>query len=389
MIKNTSNIAKSIRQKTFFLCFSILTLSCVKEPSKIDKKIENGVEVIINHIEPYKIKGEPYTFSLEEELAISQEREDLVKKGMMSMGEFDVDSKGNIYVVGWKNDDNFIFKLDREGNFVISFARRGQGPGELEMPTWPGILGDKIFISDRGKKIVIYDKNGKLLEEKYFKSKVTKGVILENRKYLFYGGMSGYKTNNYALYDLSLFDSEFKKIKDLDVYKLHYRNERFPPFFMWRATNGYIYIINEERGYEFLVYDLEGKLVRKIQKEYHPVPASKEIKKLLMGPYYIETGKRSEYVPNPLPPINFFLSDDEGRLFVMTYEKGENPGEYMYDIFNPEGVFIGRKSLNLPWVGQFFGVKYQTIKNNRLYCYRENDRGFKEMVVYKIKWIYH
>ena len=71
----------------------------------------------------------------------------------------------------------------------------------------------------------------------------------------------------------------------------------------------------------------------------------------------------------------------------MTYEKGENPGEYMYDIFNPEGVFIGRKSLNLRWADLYFGVKYQTIKNDKLYCYREDENGFMEMVVYKMRWV--
>jgi len=107
-----------------------------------------------------------------------------------------------------------------------------------------------------------------------------------------------------------------------------------------------------------------------------------------MGPQYTETSPRSKYVPDPLSPIRFFKVDDDNRLFVMTYEKGKRPGEFMYDIFNPEGVFVGRKNLNLRWADLFFGVKYQAIKNNRLYCYRENHDGYIEMVISKIKWIY-
>ncbi|MBD3195366.1 MAG: 6-bladed beta-propeller [Candidatus Lokiarchaeota archaeon] len=375
--------------KIFVLCFSALALSfCSKDNTKIDKRIENGIEVIQNHIEPYEINGEPYTFALEKELTISQERKDLVDRGMMSMGEFTVDSNGNIYIVGWENKKDLIYKLDSEGNFITSFGQKGQGPGELEMPTWPGISGNKFYISDRGKKIVLFDEDGHLYKENRFKTRVTNGDILKNGNYLFWGGWSGYKTNAYSQYNLSLFSPEFKKIRDLDVYKLHYRNERLAPYFMWRVRNDRIYIINEERGYEFLIYDLDGNLIRKIQKDYKPVSPSLEIKKAILGPQYQETGKRNEYVPNPLPPIKLFMVDDQGRLFVMTYEKGSTRGEFIYDIFNSEGVFIGRKSLNLRWADLSFGVKYQTVSKNKLYCYRYNEDGFMEMNIYKIKWIY-
>ena len=43
-----------------------------------------------------------------------------------------------------------------------------------------------------------------------------------------------------------------------------------------------------------------------------------------------------------MPPFHALFADDGDRLFVMTYEEGINPGEYMYDIFDPDGVCIGR-----------------------------------------------
>lgn len=381
------NFAGMISRLSLYCLIGVL-FACAKEESKVEKKVEEGTEVVINHLKPYKIKGEVYSFNLEEEIVISQERKDLIDLGMMSMGEFAVDSDGNIYIVGWKNKNNFIFKFDRHGNFRASFGRRGQGPGELQMPTWPGILDDKVYITDRGKKIVIYDKNGNWLEEKYFMVRASEGDILSNGKYLLFGGVEGYKTEVYVPYTLSIYDSNFRKVKSLDTYKLHYRDERLAPFFMWRVTKSYIFIINEERGYEILIYDHEGNLVRRIRKKYKPVAASEEIKMMIMGPHYTETGPRSKYVPDPLPPIRFFEADDENRLFVMTYEKGRKPGEFMYDLFNTDGVYVGRQSLNLRWADLYFGVKYQAIKNNRLYFYRENEDGYMEMVVSKIKWLY-
>ena len=64
-----------------------LSASCGGKELRIDRTIEEGVEVILNHMEPYRIKGQPTTFSLQEALSIDLEREDLASAGLMSGGE--------------------------------------------------------------------------------------------------------------------------------------------------------------------------------------------------------------------------------------------------------------------------------------------------------------
>jgi len=366
------------------LCF---VCGCEKQ-EKAERFMEDGVEVVINHIESYKIKGERSTFTLEEGFVFDTEREDLFEKGLGFVGEFEVDSEGNIYIVGFKNIENFINKFDRKGNFITSFGRRGQGPGELEWPSRPVVNGDKIAVTDGFKKLVIYSKDGRFLNEIRFKTRIFKVEPLKNGKYLIYMPKRKFKTPEYLPYSLSLCNSEFEEIKELDVYKLPAMElQVLVPFFMWRISNGKIYIANEERGYEIWVYDLEGNLIRKIRKEYRPIVATDEFKAKFLGPDYKEILKISKNkFPSYMPPLNYFFTDDEGQLFVMTYEKGENPGEYIYDIFNPNGIFIGRKSLNIPWAGKYFGPKYEKAKNNHLYCYREKESGFSELVVYKMNW---
>jgi hypothetical protein len=65
---------------------------------------------------------------------------------------------------------------------------------------------------------------------------------------------------------------------------------------------------------------------------------------------------------------------------------GVNPGEFMYDIFNSEGIFIGRMSLanmkNLCRPNSFT-IK---VKKNCLYGLQEKENGYKELVVYRIVW---
>jgi len=64
----------------------------------------------------------------------------------------------------------------------------------------------------------------------------------------------------------------------------------------------------------------------------------------------------------------------------------DKPEEYIYDIFNPDGIFIGRKSLQMLWAGLYLGPMYSLVKNNKLYCYRMKESGYKELVVYRMKW---
>jgi len=55
-----------------------LSVCCVQKSPEIDRIIEDGVEVVLNHIKPYRIKGQSSTFSLEKAFSSDTERTDLV-----------------------------------------------------------------------------------------------------------------------------------------------------------------------------------------------------------------------------------------------------------------------------------------------------------------------
>ncbi len=89
-----------------------------------------------------------------------------------------------------------------------------------------------------------------------------------------------------------------------------------------------------------------------------------------------------------MPPFHYFFLDDEGRLYVKTYEEGAGKNEFMHDIFNPDGLFIMRKSMPGygPWIYPGDSLNKAKAKNNRFYCIGEKESGFKELVVYKMTW---
>ena len=124
--------------------------------------MEDGVEVIVNHLDPYTIKGEPSTLLFEKDFIIDFEREDLKKTGIREIIGLDVDSDGNIYFIVSRSDADLILKFGANGNFVLSFGRRGEGPGELIAARYLRVdESEQIQISDNGrKKFFFFEKNG-------------------------------------------------------------------------------------------------------------------------------------------------------------------------------------------------------------------------------------
>jgi hypothetical protein len=91
------------------------------------------------------------------------------------------------------------------------------------------------------------------------------------------------------------------------------------------------------------------------------------------------------YFADQWPAFRDFFADDEGRLYVLTHEEGVNPGEYMYDIYNSEGAFIGRMSLvnNQRLQYESFAAR---VNKDRLYSLQEKENGYKRLMVYRMKW---
>jgi hypothetical protein len=360
--------------------------------------MEDGVEVIVNHLEPYKIMGEPSSLILEEMFTIDTERDDVAEIGLTDIGVyFDVDSQGNIYLNSNENVEGTIFKFDKDGNFICFFARKGQGPGELQARHSLSLYltidnKDNIAVSDSYNKLVVFESDGDFIKENKIASNTLCTIPLSNGNFLSYILVLNNRAEFLIQNPLTLFNSQYEEIKELEKQmgpnpliknrvKAGYHN-----ILSWGVSNGKIFTGLPERGYDIYVYDFEGRLIRKIKKEYSPIPVTKEYKKEFMKQFeaaMYDDIRNKYYFPDSMPPFHSFFTDADGRLFVMTYEKGRNPGEYMYDIFNPEGVFICRKSMKVYHDG---GGHYAKVKKGRFYCLNEKESGFMELVVYNMRW---
>ncbi len=308
---------------------------------------------------------------------------------------FDLDAEGNTYLWCQTGRENLIFRFDGNGNLINSFGRMGKGPGEVEFISNLAVVNQgQIAVTDYGnKKFIIFGKNGEILNEVRIDTNIWAVIPLENNSYIIVRKLANLEGEFLYQFPISLCDSEFNEIKELDRQKipnfLKKKSLRTRTYvFSWSLAEGKLYIANEESGYEIWIFDLNGNLLRKVKKEYRNVPTEDYLKDLAKEEFKADPQGEKIAVPKKMPPIQSFFTDDEGRVYVMTYEKGKNTGEYMTDIFGPDGAFIGRKSL--------YRIKamitpsplyaYIRVKKDELFCVREKKRGYKELVVYKMLW---
>jgi hypothetical protein len=378
-----------MKKLIYLILALVLYFYCAPKQDKVERIFEDGVEVVLNHIKPYKIKGEPNSFTLEKELFIDFAGDDIGEMGIANATHFEVDSKGNIYFFYSDKDGDVIFKFDGRGNFMTSFGPKGQGPGEIQFIIWAGIDSqDNLIISDMGnRKLLFFNPDGVLVKETRFPPNVNSLFPLDNGNYI---NLSNKAIDDKVHWAFTISDSKFEEIKVLDTQDTEpydidaqgVRGVNMVPLFKRKILKNYIYIISEDRGYEILKYDLEGNLVQRIRKEYEPVEVSDEVKQERKERYEPH-GLKFWYPKYWLPICDFFL-DDKGRIYVMTFERGENPREFIYDIFNPQGIYIARKSLDIYFEGDR-SVYAKSIRN-RLYFFQEDKDGFRKFYVYKMRW---
>ncbi len=381
MKSKTKIVSTILLFSAFMMC-----VSCGPKQDKIERYMEDGIEVIVNHLEPYKIEGEPTRLYLEKKLTIDTEKESIAETGLTIIAYLDVDSEGNIFFVNDKPQDNYILKFDRNGNFITAFGRKGQGPGELQGPIYPVVTNqDEVLIMDEGRrKLFFFTKEGDYIKSIPQDAATAALFPLANGNYLRASEIYSYP-NNYVLFILT--GSDFKEIKELERLTFPLRREKEKAIttgFFWSITKTHVYFGNEQRGYEINVFDLDGNLVRKIKKDYRKARIPEEyIKEKTES--MSEADRQRIYFPEYFPPFQCGFVDDEERLYVITHEEGSRPGEYMCDVFNPEGIFIARASV--PGIIDLEIIFLPPIsRKDLLYCIQEKENGYQEVVIYKMKW---
>jgi hypothetical protein len=377
-------------------------LSCsTKKSVEVERSMENGVEVVLNHLQPYTVPGYPFVLELEEELVIDTEDEAVANTGLTDIGSLgsnsvEADAEVQIYLLCPQAAEGQILKFTSNGTFLTAFAPKGQGPGEFQsvsmFTVYPGPDGeDEISVAQQSTcKVAFFRTDGTLITERKAESALKYVRWLKEDRFLIWTHVLDGSGKFLMKHPLLITDSDFQPVSELDIQNVPnpMSGERMKGFYYilsWAVSGDRIFTGFQDRDYEIRVYDADGRLVRLIRKDYRGVSVPEEHKRAFMSQFenpMFDSIRDKIYFPETMPPFIGFISDEDGRLFVLTYEEGNNPGEKMVDVFDDNGVFVGRRSLRLTY--DEFGV-HARIKNSRLYAVEEKESGFKRLVVSRIR----
>jgi hypothetical protein len=107
---------------------------CSSPESKVSRFFENGIEVLLNR---NISQDELMPLKLEVLFSIDTENEDILDFGLTDIWGFDVSPDGDIFVYHPPaSQGNLIFRFDKSCAPVLSFGKKGQGPGEIQRPRY-------------------------------------------------------------------------------------------------------------------------------------------------------------------------------------------------------------------------------------------------------------
>lgn len=352
---------------------------------KVVFRTEKGTQVVYNPKDPTPPPGGPSSVVLKQDLVIGHQTEN--KEYMFfDLRSIQVDDKENMYVLDWKEIKIKVF--DKNGKFLKSFGKRGQGPGEMSMPIRMEITPENVLVIDDlgNTKLILYSHDGTFIKEiptgKYWSSISFK---FDSKGHIYADTRSYGET---MTSELKKFDSNLKPLATLVTFK-EKRNPSVNQAFMTRISHNVtkddnlIWLITSK--YELSVVNGEGKTIKKIVKDHYPSRITKKIKEDLIkeefGDRGIPPGMTFE-VPSHFPPTRYFIVDDEGRIFVCTYEYEEKENVYYiyYDVFDAEGRYIAK----------FLHPQEEIVfvaKKNKIYCLeRESEEGIPLVKRYRMVW---
>ena len=368
----------------FFIAASMILVGCGQQKTKWKGSVEekDGVIVVKNPKEPIYSKD---VFRLEEDLTIENVEGD-EEFMFQDITHIYVDEDENIYVSDSKAGQIKVF--DKSGNDLRTIGKKGQGPGEFLYPFEILVLPQgELMVNDLYQlRVHFFSLDGKFLRQ--FSSSTLamfRRPRVDSEGRIIVGHVNVGDPIETVLKKL---DSDLNPVFTLATRPVVSRPPTIFEYFEASRSTNFVWDVATDDNiiwgvldkYEIFVNNPEGKLIRKIVKEYDGIGINKEEEEKLIKAWLGNNPVPPQMTikfPKVYPPFFRFTCDEEGRLFAQTYEKTEDEEEDYYDVFDSEGKYIARISLK---------YRPHVWKNKKLYMVEENEEGFQIVKRYKVHW---
>ena len=348
---------------------------------RIEQK--DGLTLVRNGAKPADVPGAPKGVRLVHELTIGNET-DTDDQMIFEIRSVQVGAGGEIFVLDGKIGQIKVYGPG--GRHLRTIGKKGQGPGELQSPTRMAMTpdGNLCFPDVGNNRVSTYSPEGACLKETPFKGWRPIRFLPDSRG----GGYGDLLDLQGGVKDvLFKFDPKLDKVATIATLVIvENPSDQMAPMEMFRL----IYQVDPKDrivwastgDYELSTVDADGKTVRKILRDHEKRSYSRADKDRLIKDYLGGRTPPSDFMPffPPHRPVLYhFVLDDEGRLYVRTFEK-DGQGLFYYDVFDNEGRYFAR--LALP-ESELLSV----VKKGKAYTsIDENEAGIPQVKRYAVVW---
>lgn len=373
----------------------VMVISCQQQTSKwpVTLREEEGVMVVHNPDQPYY--GE-LAFELEENLSLGAEKDDNYL--FHRVRGLAVDDENNIYVVDMGNYR--IQKFDQKGKYLRTIGRKGQGPGEFNLPTTMFIDSKhNLYIRDF-RKIHLFNQQGEFTGSFSLDYDLSDFAVDEDGHIL---ANAILQPRDPALGAIVKIDPNGKVIKKIAEYTFPgikiivgeaatfalSCNHAYTPSLQFCSLGQNIYVYGFSSDYLIHMIDKEGNPILRIRKKDSPIPISNDEKnKIIQTSLQAFERRKISISRRTVEEILHFeenrayfdrlLADDCQRLYVRRVKSvlDESP-LCEFDVFNREGYYLYR--IKLPF-------SPEVIRDRHLYdIFTSEETGEVKIKRYKIK----
>jgi len=352
---------------------------CKGEPAwKGSIETADGIQVVRNPKAPMYPQG---ALELQDELTIGT-AEGAEEYMFARLRGIAVDDQGAIFALDQQKSRVDVFSGD--GSHVRSIGRRGQGPGEFQAPFFIALApAGEIMVGDMGR-LSFFERSGGFL-----RSQENTVQPLAFIKYLENGDAVGTRMvmdEQNPRFEVVVCGRDLKPKITLasspmpEPPPVPGESGKFALFssvIRWDISRGREIVCAEgQEGYRLSVFDAGGRLIRTIHKQYEPVPVTDLDIDRQMKQHGIES-RNEVTVPRFLPPIWWVYADEDGRIFVSTWQRDPDSRIALFNIFDPEGRYL---------CDHLIPGEPLVFKDGKLYTIVQDEEGIQYVKRYRMIW---